>query len=233
MMRSNSNARAHRAPMPRTREKLVTVLGSAYFQPIADLIERLVRSKPPRPNRVQSSHDESGYSAACVLLLVAMFESYTSRVRFAQAGIVQDSDRSAIDIVVSVLPRLRHKKALQDVYVLRDLLMHSHLWEVEYEWGGPVPMVFKDATLHAAYGDKKFQKRVNMQTHRTKALGLSAFPSRVDRRDLLKVFETLWKTLILFEKQSRFQCYVSHLHVRYKGKSVLFSSLQQELKSAL
>ena len=135
--------------MPRTRETLVTVLGSAYFQPIADLVERLTRSKPPRPTRVKSTHDESGYSAACVLLLVAMFESYASRVRFAQAGVVQDSDRSAIDVVLSVWPKLRHKKALQDVYVLRDLLMHGHLWEIEYEWGGPVPMVLKNAPMRS------------------------------------------------------------------------------------
>lgn len=219
--------------MPRVREKMVTVLGSAYFQPIADLIEQLTRRKPARPSRVQSTHNESGYSAACVLLLVAMFESYTSRIRFAQASLVQDSDRSAVDVVLSVFPKLRHRKALQDVYVLRDLLMHGHLWEIEYEWGGPVPMVLKNATLHTAYGDSKFRKRVNMQTHRTKALGLSAFPSRVDRRDLLKVFQTLWKTLLRFEAQNRFQCYVSHLHVRFRGRSVLFSALEQELKNGL
>jgi hypothetical protein len=162
-----------------------------------------------------------------------MFESYTSRIRFAQADVVQDSDRSAVGVVLSIFPKLRHQKALQDVYVLRDLLMHGHLWEIEYEWGGPVPMVLKNATLHTAYGDSKFRKRVNMQTHRTKALGLSAFPSRVDRRDLLKVFQTLWKTLLRFEAQNRFQCYVSHLHVRFRGKSVLFSTLEQELKNAL
>lgn len=101
--------------MPRTREKLVTVLGSACFQPIADLVEKLARRTPTRPTRVKSEHDESGYSAACVLLLVAMFESYTSRVRFAQPSVVQDTDRSAIDVVLSALPRLRHRKALQDV----------------------------------------------------------------------------------------------------------------------
>ena len=219
--------------MPRVREKLVTVLGSAYFQPIADLIEQLTRRKPARKSRVQSSHRESGYSAACVLLLVAMFESYTSRIRFAKAGAVQDSNRSGLDITLSVFPKLRHRKALQDVYVLRDSLMHGHLWEIEYEWGGPAPMILKSATLHTAYGDGKFRKRVNMKTHRTKALGLSAFPSRVDRRDLLKVFRTLWKTLLRFEAQDRFQCYVSHLHVTFKGKSVLFSALEQELTNAL
>lgn len=219
--------------MPRTRDKLVTVLGSAYFQPIADLVERLAKSKPIRPTRVKSTQEESGYSAACVLLLIAMFESYASRVRFAQAGVVRNKDRSAVDIVLSVFPKLRYRKALQDVYVLRDLLMHGHLWEIDYEWGGSASMKLEEAKLHSAYGDEKFRKRVNMQTHRTKALRLSVFPSRIDRRDLLKVFQTVWKTLLLLENQDRFQCYVSHLHVRYKGNSVLFSSLAEELANAL
>ena len=172
---------------------------------------------------------ESGYAASCVLLLVAMFESYASRLRYAQGENVAKT-RTAIDVVLAVFPKLRHRKALQDVYVLRDLLMHAHVWEVEYEWGGPVPMVLLNATMHAAYGDGKFKARVNMKTHRTKALGLSVFPSRVDRIDLHKVFETIWKTLLVIEAADKFQCYVSHLHVRYRGKLVLFSSLAKELR---
>ena len=218
--------------MPRHRRKLVTILGSAYFDPIADLIDRLTKRARQRPNRVKSGEYENAYAASCVLLLVAMFESYTSRLRFAQGTKVSDSTRTAVDVVLSVYPKLRHKKALQDVYVLRDLLMHGHVWEIEYEWGGPVPMQFVEAKMHTAYGDKKFRSRVNMKTHRTKALGLSVFPSRVDRTDLLKVFDTIWKTLLVFEASDRIQCYVSHLHVRYRGKSVLFSSLPDDLRSA-
>ena len=70
--------------MARHVDTLVTVVGSAYFQPISDLVERLLKRKPHRPNRVKSAHDENGYSASIVLLLVAMFESYMSRVRFIQ-----------------------------------------------------------------------------------------------------------------------------------------------------
>ena len=219
--------------MARGRNKLVTILGSAYFEPIADLIDRLTKPKRSRPNRIKSGERESGYAASCVLLLVAMFESYASRLRWAQGARVPDSTRSAVDVVLTVFPKLRHRKALQDVYVLRDLLMHGHVWEVEYEWGGPVPLKLLSATMHTAYGDKKFRSRVNMNTHRTKALGLSVFPSRVDRTDLVKVFETIWKTLLVLEADNRFQCYVSHLHVRYRGKSVLFSSLATELRSAV
>ena len=219
--------------MSRHRENLVTVVGSAYFQPTTDLVERLLRRKPHRPNRVKSAHDEHGYAAAIVLLLVAMFESYMSRVRFIQPAHVPPSARSAQDVVLSVFPRLKHRKALAEVYVLRDLLMHSHLWEIEYEWGGPVPMVMKKATLHPGYGDKKFRDRVDMSTYRTKAIGLSVFPSRVDRRDLLKVFETLWKTLIRFEKQDFNQVSVSHARVRFRGQNVLFGSLRDEIQNAL
>ena len=219
--------------MARGRNKLVTILGSAYFEPIADLIDRLTKPKRSRPNRIKSGERESGYAASCVLLLVAMFESYASRLRWVQGARVPDSTRSAVDVVLTVFPKLRHRKALQDVYVLRDLLMHGHVWEVEYEWGGPVPLKLLSATMHTAYGDKKFRSRVNMNTHRTKALGLSVFPSRVDRTDLVKVFETIWKTLLVLEADNRFQCYVSHLHVRYRGKSVLFSSLATELRSAV
>ena len=167
--------------MPRHRDQLVTILGSAYFDPIADLIDRLTKSPRQRPNRIQSGHHESGYAASCVLLLVAMFESYVSRLRFAQGTKIKDSTRAAVDVVLSVYPKLRHQKALQDVYVLRDLLMHGHLWEVEYEWGGPVPMALIDAKMHAAYGDKKFKARVNDKTHRTKALGpLSSRPASTE-----------------------------------------------------
>lgn len=60
--------------MPPNRENLVTVLGTAYFQPISDLIGRLLRHKPHRPNRVQSSYAEHGYRnllISAVTLLIA------------------------------------------------------------------------------------------------------------------------------------------------------------------
>jgi len=123
--------------------------------------------------------------------------------------------------------------ALKEVYVLRDLLMHNHLWELEYEYGGPVPMVLKKATLYRGYGDSKFRASVNMRTYRTKTLKLSVFPSRVNRRDVLKVFETIWKTLQRFEGQNLNQVSVSSARVRFGMKRVLFSELQDEIRKSL
>ena len=71
--------------MSKGHSTLVTIIGEAYFQPIADLVEKwLRRPPPPAPNKVQSGFYENGYAAAVVLLLVAMFESYVSRLRYIQ-----------------------------------------------------------------------------------------------------------------------------------------------------
>jgi hypothetical protein len=61
--------------MPRIQDDLITIIGSAYLQPIADLIDRLIQRKHARPTHIQSTHHECGYCASGVILLVAMFES--------------------------------------------------------------------------------------------------------------------------------------------------------------
>ena len=217
----------------RDKSRLVTVIGSGYFQPIADLLERWLARKRPTANKVQSGFYESGYAASAALLLIAMFESYVSRLRFVQGAIVPADKRHAVDVVLSVYPRLRHRKALTDVYILRDSLMHNHLWELDYEWGGSPGMVLRSASKHPWSGDKKYTQRVNTKVYRTKALGLSVLPSRVDRGDVLKVFDTIWKTLLVFENTDRFQCYVSDQHVQFRGKTRLFAELRDEIEKAL
>ncbi|MBX9660285.1 MAG: hypothetical protein K2X00_17135 [Nitrospiraceae bacterium] len=215
--------------MARAIDTQVSILGSSYFEPIADLIDRLLRHPRPRPNAVQSGYFEHGYSASIVLLLVAMFESYLVRVRYAHRATVPTAMRGALDVLFHIYPRIRCQKALTDVYVLRDTLFHNHLWEIEFSWGGSPALVLHGASKHPAFGDKKYRARVNMKTRRTKALGLSIIPTRVDRRDARKVFATLWRTLLFLESQDRFQCYISDTHVRFRGKTVLFSDLHAQL----
>lgn len=160
-----------------------------------------------------------------ILLLVAMFESYVVRVRYVQRPAVPVRLRTAIDVLLHLYPRLRHRKALTDVYVVRDALFHNHLWEIEYSWGGSPAMVLHGAIKDPAFGDKKYSARVNPNTRRTKALGIAVVPTRVDRRDARKIFETVWKTLLFLEAKNRNQCYVSHIHIRFRDKTVLFGAL--------
>ena len=47
--------------MAKRRQTLVSILGSSYFQPIANLVERWKAFAPHRPNKVQSGFYEHGY----------------------------------------------------------------------------------------------------------------------------------------------------------------------------
>jgi len=104
-------------------------------------------------------------------------------------------------------------------------LLKSHAWEIDYEWGDGSGMALQQAVKDSLSGDDKYKARVNPKTRKTKSLKLNVVPIRVDRTEVLKVFQTVWKTLMIFEKEDRLICYVSHLSVRYKGKSILFSGL--------
>ena len=218
--------------MPTKKETLVSILGSSYFQPIADLLDRWFSLSRPPSNAVQSGYYEHGYAASVILLLVAMFESYVVRVRYLNQKSIPNKLRSALDVLFHLYPSIRHKKALTDVYVLRDAIFHNHLWEIDFSWGGSPAMVMQGAAKHPAFGDKKYVDRVNPATRRTKALGLSVVPTRVNRTDARKVFETLWKTLLFLEQKNRNQCYVSHVHVRYRRNTILFSDLIGEFQNA-
>ncbi len=128
-------------------------------------------------------------------------------------------------MLLLLYPRLKHRKALIDVYVARDAIFHNHLWEIEYSWRGSPAMVLHRAVKDPAFGDRKYSARVNSANRRTKALGISVVPTRVDRRDVKKVFETIWKTLLFLEQKNRTQCCISAIHVRFRGKTVLFGDL--------
>jgi hypothetical protein len=162
-----------------------------------------------------------------------MFESYISRLRFAQRSHPAANARNALDVLFGIYPSLSFKRALTDVYVLRDSIFHNHLWEIEFSWTGSPSTTFHGAVLDPAYGDAKHRGRVNTKTRRTKALGLNIVPTRVDRRDALKVFKTVWKALLFLESKDRWQCYVSDQHIRYQREALLFGDLQDKLASAL
>ena len=218
--------------MKTKKETLVSILGSSYFQPIADLLDRWFSQPRPRSNAVQSGYYEHGYAASVIILLVAMFESYVVRVRYLNQPNVPNNLRSALDVLFHLHPSIRNKKTLTDVYVLRDAVFHNHLWEIDFSWGGSPDMILQGASKHPAFGNKKYNARVNPSTRRTKALGLSIVPIRVNRTEARKVFETLWKTLLFLEQKDRNQCYVSHIHVRYRRKTILFGDLIGEFENA-
>ena len=110
---------------------LVTVVGSAYFQPIADLVGNLRRRPAPDPDPSGTSHRENGYAASISVLLVAVLESYTARLRFFRNAELNAAASNTPDLLAKYFPDLPNKKELVEVFLLRNLLLHNHIWHLD------------------------------------------------------------------------------------------------------
>ena len=208
-----------------TTDQYVSILGSRYQQPISDLLEKWSKKNRHPSNAVQSPYFECGYATSIILLLAAMFESYVVRVRYLQRKTIPSKHRNAIAVMLYIYPEFRKRKSLTEVFVIRDLVFHNHLWELEYVAESNPSMVLKESEKHPDFGDAKYRDRVNSKTKRTKALGLSVIPTRVNMIDARKVFTTVVGAMKFLENQDRRQCNISKARVRHNNKSVLFQDL--------
>ena len=162
-------------------DQLVTIVGSSFFQPITDLLARLMGQPKPASSDVQTSSHENGYCASLVLLLVAMLESYVMRVRYINRDRFSIKRISVVEYLRQLYSDYQRENELIEIFVVRDVIAHNHLWEIDFAWSEDSVMTFLQAEKESTAGDKKYKKVVNEQK-RTNALELSILPTKVDPR---------------------------------------------------
>jgi hypothetical protein len=81
---------------------VITVVASAYNQPISDLVEKLLSKPFSKKGPAGVSIHENGYSASLVVLLVALLESYTARIRFVRNAEGIPNDLSTPELLGSI-----------------------------------------------------------------------------------------------------------------------------------
>ena len=210
---------------------LVTVVGSAYFQPIADLIENLTRRAAPDPCAAGSSHSENGYAASISVLLVAVLESYTARLRFVRNAEFASPGISIPDLLEKYFPDLPNKREVIEVFLLRNLILHNHIWhldvsDIESE-GAPTLATPEEVGFHT---NQHYKDVVDTALRKTRTLELNASPTAVDRRDAQKVFRVVWHTLSFMGLKNFFHTPLSGRTVRYENKFRQFEELIEELR---
>jgi len=161
-----------------------------------------------------------------------MLESYVMRVRYINRDRFPIKRIPVADYLPQLYPDYQRSNELTEIFVVRDVIAHNHLWEIDFAWSEESVMTLLQAEKESTAGDEKYKKVVNKQL-RTNALDLNILPTKVDRTDVFKVFDIVWETLIFLESKNRNQCYVSHLYVRFNGQTKLFGELRDELRNAL
>jgi len=125
----------------------VSVLLVNLLQPIFDLFELLEQSDPKGPNEVQAAMLENGYAVSVIVLSALVVESALNRTRYVRN---EPKRESAVDTLKRLSAGdLAHE--IEEVFVLRDIIAHNHIWTAAMRWNDSSGMALDSAEKLSAY----------------------------------------------------------------------------------
>jgi hypothetical protein len=209
---------------------VITVVGSAYLQPIADLLDRLLKRPISGIGPGGASEHENGYSAALVVLLVAVLESYTARLRFVRRAEGIAGNLGTPELLAKYFPSLPTRDELVEVFLVRNVLAHNHIWHLDVSYfaavGAPTLATPKELGFQTS---KHYEQVVNVAARKTHKLSLNVSPTWVDRSDVRKVFEIVWRTLKFMNAQNFQHTPLGVSMIAFRGKRRPFEDLHEEI----
>lgn len=209
---------------------VISVIGFSYLQPITDLLENLLKKPLSGKGPAGVSMHENGYSASLVVLLVALLESYTARVRFVRRSECIAGNKSTPDLLSEYYPSLPTKDELVEVFLIRNVLAHNHIWHLDVSdfdnLGAPTLATPQELGFHT---NKHYEQVVNVETRTTRLLELNISPTSVNRTDVRKVFYVVWRTLKFMNNISFSDTPLAGSTVRFRGGRFKFEDLLNEI----
>jgi hypothetical protein len=209
---------------------IISVVGTSYLQPISDLLEKLLMRPIERQGPAGTGHHENGYSAAIVVLLVTVLESYTARLRFVRGEEETVGNLSTPALLAAYFSALPTKDELIEVFLCRNVLAHNHIWHLDVSDYSQVgsPTLATPAEL-GFQTNKHYDQVVDVAARQTRTLRLNVNPIAVDRSDVRKVLEVVWRTLQFMSSQNYSHTPLAGTSVRFRGKRRQFGDLRQEI----
>lgn len=216
-----------------SHQEIISIIGSQYFTPIAELVDRWVASCPTeRRDSVGTQFYAGGYAVAVIVLLVAALESFVARDRHFSKK--QPSERHvAVPEYMKEIYRYRGYKRLSELFVVRDSIIHSHVWLIKYGSSKRSGRRFISATRKDWSGNSRLKQRLNPKTYRTKLLRFNAIPSRIDGTDVVKTFKVVFATLRFLERRGANPVFLLASSIPHQGRLISFESLPERLAHVL
>lgn len=208
--------------MGNSQTEYVSLIGTAFIDPIASLIERLIKFNLKGPNEVQASVIENGYSASIIVLTVILIESVLNKTRFNMG---KDGRVQAFKFYNSISSDIQLNQELEEVFVLRDAIAHNHVWSSCVEWNENGLEFIDSPERQAGYGDNKYRNVIDEKKRETRLLRLNLFPTRICLNDVYKVLNVANKLFENLEALDRRYCYISNESIEFMGEYITFSEL--------
>ena len=217
----------------------VSVVFLSLLETIISLVETLESRKLVLPNEVQASQPENGLSTSIAALSVFLLESAINRTWYIRTNdlrhaIPEDTSRQPSQEPPADMPlpprsaflyfreTSTDKSLVSDVeelFALRDVIAHNHLWEADVEWDQSGNLRFASPPrLIEGFGNRRLRKVMHAPTRQTHRLKLNLFPSRIWRRDAYETFKKVVQALLSLEQMDRRYVYVSQQSFLFQGQ---------------
>lgn len=210
----------------------ISVVGTAYFQPISDLIDKLIAFHHSNDARSNVGHYENGYAAALTILLVALLESFCSRLHFCRTDELLPKKDIPTNLT-HLFPGFPYEEQLKEIFLLRNIVSHNHVW---HRTTNTIDKHL-DETIKTPK-DLKFDPKqtyfeiVDETKTRTKLLGLHAIPTDASLSDVEIAFTYVWKTLVFMQQKNSSDTPLGGRTITYRGRRIQFEELLQKLNEA-
>jgi hypothetical protein len=199
----------------------VSTVYTNLIEPIAVLYEEMVRRGATNPTEVQAAPTENGYAISIIALNAFLMEGVCGRTRY----LAQLQGQHSVSDTLRSFGRADLADKLDEVFVVRDVIAHSHLWTGNTDgikW-------ITNPVLLPGYGDGKFKRLVDLNTRTTHQLKLDVFPPRIHRVTATIVIRECASALQYLQSKDRNYVYLDSIHVPAQGKLKRFYRWADEL----
>lgn len=213
-------------------EDIVSVIGGQFFQPLADLIGHMVSRPYQKSDQVSSNYYEGGYATAIILALAVAVESMVARDRYFNRR-AHGHEGLPVPEYMREVHRYRYYVRLSELFVLRDAIVHNHVWKLCYVLRPRGGRRLVSALRVSWSGNQRLRERLNPKQLRTKLLRANVIPMRMDRKDVLKAFHVAHGVFTFLSKRGAKPVHITGQMVGFRGKRLPFSKLREQIVCAL
>lgn len=188
-----------------SKEKIITVVTSNYVDHlIPEMLEKSFQAHSKRDfskKNFQVSVMENSYATSGIVLTLLSFEAYRNRIFYLDKNKINIGSGGLASDLGSVFknkdvnfPHNFFIELITELLIVRDTIVHNHLYEVEIFNDENWDMIGHRQKLLEDYGDSKRRKSglVIEHTRKTKNLGLNVQPAKIG-------FEDLFLVLVIFD----------------------------------
>lgn len=216
-----------------TSKKYYPIIFQGFFEPLLIILRHFVKNckkQAKKPNVVQASTYDNGYSCTCVLIIGAIVESFIQRLIMLE-GIEDQISRGLhyCDVFKKVYPDENdfHQKMIE-LSIVRDSVSHNFMYDMEiskdfnieklerYNWSG---------------FSGRYKNNVNSDALTTTTQQLNVLPTRIHVADVAKSIKIMTELLnFLHGKDARFGDFSN---IGYQKIDNEFVSIEDELNNFL